>query len=1159
MAYNEIDTDIILDLISRKEFSVYTPQTETDSSLNKIIPKFRLDRLLRENTMIEMTSYGSFIKNYMNSYTPYKRLLLKWSTGIGKTIGSLGIAFNFIKHMKMRESIGDGVSGSVYIVGFSSNVFKQELLEFPQFGFVTRKERAHLNELLSVALHDSSKIKAYIDELASKKKRLTNRQGYGYFKFMGYKTFFNRMIRIKDNPGTVDVSRIPSNQLQNMYDEGKISFNQEMLDSIKNSLLIFDEIHNTYNATTSNNWGISVKMTLDKSPEARVLFLSATPIMHSPAEIIDLMNMLISDRKKDFDKADFFEDYVVPKQGAIERIANLTKGYISFIRDTNPMMYASINFVGTAIPNVDFVKFVRCPMTPIHYKTYQSITAEGSITQDSYGILDMVIPAPDNHKLAGLFRMADITKAGSWLSKIKLTVSKGRLKGEILKESNLKHLSSKYHTMLKELSRIMKEKRGKVFIYHNMVHMFGVLLISEILLENGYIHAGEKPSGETLCMKCSRIFAKHDDSHEFVPARFISVHGDLDRTVMENNLSKFNAPENTYGEHIFIVIGSKIIKESYNMKAIRNIMVMSRPDNIPTLIQILGRGRRKNAHGYLKPNERNIDILLFVSSIPGLEGLSYEEIKYKEKINHYKIIQQLELAMHESAIDSPINYDSIFRSSDKDLFDIIEYKKPASVPKKLKLSTFNAYGVDIEVNQIIIVIKKMFIDYSTVWKYSDLLTEIKKSNISHYNMSMIDEHSFIIALSKLIWLPQTNQDEDEYINVMSFLRKSESIYDSLFDSTQRLIYLPSNNFGHVIVPIGNYLILLPLDTVTKYPIISMDAQYRNARPTKKSKMYLHDTYLRYSHQESTYTTVREQFLEKWKYSRMDKLGPASREHDISFQSNILEESLQYVFDVWTNKDMIKNEVYHDFYFKFVYYYNIIGVIIWASDIPSDTNYSKYITKDTFKINVDKTDHPDNYRTDRVRDIMQKSALETMEGFPGHMNAHYTVIINKSIKLFSGTKRISKLTRVPADMLPVGHFLNKIPRLYLPDIGWKTYPSYLKLLTSDDRPENDIVIGYDSFDKSAMKFAFKLRDPVASVDIENNDKRMLYKGSQCFTKSKSYLLTIAKKLDVTIVPRSNMRSICESIKKQLILNETTKKNNLRWFYYYYENQPMPGLD
>ena len=69
--------------------------------------------------------------------------------------------------------------------------------------------------------------------------------------------------------------------------------------------------------------------------------------------------------------------------------------------------------------------------------------------------------------------------------------------------------------------------------------------------------------------------------------------------------------------NIMILVGSKIIKESYDIKAVyRNVYIMGRPDNIPTLIQIIGRTVRKNSHKNLPPDQRHVDIRIFTSCLP---------------------------------------------------------------------------------------------------------------------------------------------------------------------------------------------------------------------------------------------------------------------------------------------------------------------------------------------------------------------------------------------------------------------------------------------------------------------------------------------------------------------------------------------------------------
>ena len=59
------------------------------------------------------------------------------------------------------------------------------------------------------------------------------------------------------------------------------------------------------------------------------------------------------------------------------------------------------------------------------------------------------------------------------------------------------------------------------------------------------------------------------------------------------------------------------------------MMIMSKPDNIPTLIQIIGRSVRNNSYAYLPPEMRNVYIRIYTSSLSD-GSLSYEEFKYGE-------------------------------------------------------------------------------------------------------------------------------------------------------------------------------------------------------------------------------------------------------------------------------------------------------------------------------------------------------------------------------------------------------------------------------------------------------------------------------------------------------------------------------------------------
>jgi hypothetical protein len=148
------------------------------------------------------------------------------------------------------------------------------------------------------------------------------------------------------------------------------------------------------------------------------------------------------------------------------------------------------------------------------------------------------------------------------------------------------------------------------------------------------------------------------NEHAFKPVRFIVAHSEVEKSRLENAIEMFNAVENADGSNIMILVGSKIIKESYDLKAIQNVFIVGRPDNIPTLIQIRGRAIRKGSHLALPEENRHVNILIFVTSRPDRK-LSTEETKYKEKLEAFSIIQKINYVFNQNAVDAPLNSEVI--------------------------------------------------------------------------------------------------------------------------------------------------------------------------------------------------------------------------------------------------------------------------------------------------------------------------------------------------------------------------------------------------------------------------------------------------------------------------------------------------------------------
>ena len=103
MAYPQIkDSDFEPKLLSKKEFWQYrldfekNPLDHIYNDLGENSDKIIKDYLSHDGLILH--SYQNFVSSFVNPYTPYKRLLVKHSTGSGKTI-------NVLIHNQYKSSV----------------------------------------------------------------------------------------------------------------------------------------------------------------------------------------------------------------------------------------------------------------------------------------------------------------------------------------------------------------------------------------------------------------------------------------------------------------------------------------------------------------------------------------------------------------------------------------------------------------------------------------------------------------------------------------------------------------------------------------------------------------------------------------------------------------------------------------------------------------------------------------------------------------------------------------------------------------------------------------------------------------------------------------------------------------------------------------------
>lgn len=1272
---------ILQNVLFKKEFAQLKLNPSLDPEPHN--PNF-LDNEIYSSGKLQLHTYQKFVSAWMSPNTPYLRLLIKWETGTGKTVNVLSMAMAFIEYFSRMfrtiELTGKGIAPSIFVIGFSKQIFYREILRRPEFGFITREEIATERRLRSLASQTGSKADRDVltDYHSMLKKRLSKRTRHGFFKFYGYKEFFNRLIIFSDEGiarivedlklETTDKSKLEESHIIYGLSKKYILLNLDLIDQLANSLLICDEIQNVYNSSEINNYGMSIRLALMihddpvrmmklfdiggetsfgvsrmewlKQSVVRAVYMTATPINNSPTEIIDLLNLVLpikniiefqSGDKTRLYKEDFFIDNRNLKPGALEMIENLIRGYVSFLSDRNPVYFPSFSISGTQVKipksmyhiltdgfkdtHIPYLKFIECPMSKLHYKTYEKIYS-GTLPPDGQTLLDMILPNPTNNN-EGLFRTHEIKSAlttapQEWKDKYQINIIRQSnlgwlIVGDFMKLPTLSLYSTKYYMMVKHVIQNLKEDGGKIIINHQHVKMSGVLMISEILKKNGIIGETDTPSSDTLCSKCGYSMHHHTTfrGHDFIPARFILIHGEIDQSSRENSMEKFKSIDNIDGYGIRILVGSPTINEGMDFNEIRNLWIMNVPTNIPTLIQIIGRGVRKSSHLRLPPEKRHVDVKIFVSSVPKSNNksyeLSYELKRYLEKTQDYIVIQKLEKILNKNAIDSPINIDINTRSIKDEQYQLgmMPYEFSSSFGKKwssivrgedslelkdVDVSTFNMFHIDDEISTIKYIIKRLFIEQSQVWTYDDLWHMTKNPPFEVFqNLNMLSEENFVIALESMTGLGKI----DVYIS-------STHPIDRLFDPSD--LILVKDGVECKITFIDGMYIMMPIrsrtipdvsisdekrlqvqlgvnsNDVVGIPDIDIENWYRYAESVKNNVIPI-TSFLQTT--SVSYDQLKLNFYKTYRKSAISEFPTSMETYGIDFHIRLVQDSIKYCFNILTNSTMPFSEL-HDFYFKLLYFYDKFDLILFANNVDPESQlyekYKPYISVDTtmkYGIHAPIDNIGDKkylINDNKYNSFLMSSILKTanmtkpfqinrMNDFLGKTHKSHKakthIKLEDVIDRFDITKNV-KINKVFSNILPVGHFISNnqeqiaVPMMFDPTVK-KDQPAWFKstdfLKPSEiTEVENDIIIGYYEQNPAGLELKFKIRAPVHK-SIQYEDTRMQERGSTCNTHKKEKLFELAKKLDIKN-PNQNIRSICLQIKLELMRREMIERRKAR---------------
>lgn len=692
----------------------------------------------------------------------------------------------------------------------------------------------------------------------SKTKKIANiaiSHALQYYKFTTYASFYKKVLG--------DKIKVSETKFERDVIVNKLS-------SMDNTLLIVEEAHNL----TDNIWGEALKKIISNSKNLKVILLTATPMKNLADDIIELINYIRPinmpiERNKIFSK-DKNHDMVVINGGQ-EYFKSMVRGYVSYFKGSNPILYATRDDRGMIPKGLKFTKVILCKMNEFQQKIYDD--HDMSIDKDrldrkSSAICNFVFPilTEDMNDLSGTHGNDGLNKVieqlrfnqdklnkliGNKILKttdyddiIKISDSGKYISGKILKLENLKYFSTKYFEVITRLNKLVYGKKGvkTAFVYSNLVRV-GIELFKEILLVNGYLEFNKTKSYEindnTICYFCGHTHKDHKNKlkdipeHDFEPATFITITGtsseentDYEQDQKQKELINiFNNIENISGKNIKLVLGSRVMNEGISLSNILNVHILDVYYNFGRIDQVVGRAVRWCRHYNIMQTDTYPSVKIYKYVVHMDDKISSEIDLYSKAEKKHLIVKQIERYMKEVAIDCPLNMNSNIHKHDLEKYK--DCQKNNSCPAVCdymdcnfkcddKILNENFYDEknnnyrDLTINEI---------DTST---YTNILTRNEIETIKKHIKNMFIFNS-IYSIDEI-----NNYIKNIYAKTKKELYDVQYIYNAL-DELLPVTQNDLNNFNDFIVDkygtigciiyVKNYYLFQPLD---KYKNITVE-------------------------------------------------------------------------------------------------------------------------------------------------------------------------------------------------------------------------------------------------------------------------------------------------------------------------------------------------
>lgn len=587
----------------------------------------------------EFLKYHQFIVyNYLINNNNARGILLFHDMGFGKSISSIAIAEFYRQYDPDRKIV-------VLLSKSLQSNFQKNIEKFMSLKYKIKKESS------------SNLSEEEIDRIIDQKYK---------FVSLNASNMYTQMTCVNKTKGEIEIEK----QIQEFTDV------VEKNDFLENSLLIVDEFHNLSNSITNGSYNaIRLYDTILRTKNIKLLFLTGTPIINHPFELVPTFNMLnglISvDNKVQIPlfpelQKDFNLYFVDKKKNIIknpEKFKNRIFGLCSYYGN----MYFG-NKTKDGFPTELPIKVEKIHMSADQYSRYnmaRDFEREDAMNKsrrpsksDRFTTKSVVSTS---------YRMQSRQISNYLIPEYALGPPLGKKTRNKyinkITDKDLKNLSVFSPKFKKIIENIESHKNQLGLLYSEFVSGEGIAIFAKLLNLKGYTCWN---TNNKLLEDADVFDIKHDK--ECCGKKYALITGDISFDERTKIIKIFNNDNNRTGDKISLLLISKTGAEGLDLKNVRHVHLMEPYWNYARIEQIIARAVRYQSHVSLNIKFRTVQPYMYLSDYPKDFDIKKKKEPttdvdlYTESIKNKKLINEFYIALADASIDCSLHSPSFSKN-----------------------------------------------------------------------------------------------------------------------------------------------------------------------------------------------------------------------------------------------------------------------------------------------------------------------------------------------------------------------------------------------------------------------------------------------------------------------------------------------------------------